>query len=147
MTVYGLTSSIKTRMASVLGATYTELGYAYEIEKNTLKGNEKRYACIPLGASEVTSTTRNVTLDQSFQLTLTDGFINRALSDSQAQTKAISLLDLMRDIYIDLVETRCGSDPYCINVSNLQINEPEIDNQNSVVIIRASITVRHRTSF
>lgn len=142
MSVSTLTSDIKTRVQTVATA-YSELGYANDITKNTFKGNYKRFAVLPKGSSQSNSVTRYITLEQEFEIILTDGFINKALSDSEQQSRVIALQDLLVSVYKDLVNTRCGS-VACINVTNLSIREPQFLEDN-VVVQSATFNVLYRT--
>ncbi len=138
------TASIKVRAQAVLGATYSELGYATDISKNTFKGNEKRFAVLPKGGSEQSGAIGYVTFEQDFEVILTDGYINKPLSDSQSQAKAITLQDLAFSIYKDLIQTKCGS-VACISVRDLSLGEPQFLDKDNVVIQSATFKVKYRT--
>lgn len=136
-------SSIKTRVASVLGVSYSELGYALDISKNSFKGNERRYAVLAKAASEVPGTIGSVTMEQDFEIILTDGYINTAMSDSQAQAKAIALQDLALSIYKDLVQTKCGSNT-CMSVRDCSLADPQFIEKDNVVAQSMTIKVKYR---
>lgn len=146
MSVSTLTSSIKTSVASTLGASYTELGYANDLAKNTFKGNDKRYAVIPKGLSEESGVTGYVTLEQDYTVILTDGFINKPLSDSVQQANVIALQDLAIAIYKKLVQTKCGSPNTCLTVRELSLSEPQFLDKENVVVITATLKVKFRNS-
>lgn len=138
-----LVSSIKTRIATVASG-YSELGYAKDVTKNTFSGNMKRYGVLPGSSSETSGINRALTMDQTFEIVLTDGFINKQMSDSEEQSKVITLQDLMKDIYLDLVNTKAGSPSTCMIVSQLQLQNPETIKEQNVVIQRATINVKYR---
>lgn len=138
-----LVSSIKARIA-IVANDYTELGYALDINKNAFKNNYKRYGVLVGAGAEAAGVTRALTMDQTFELILTDGFINKQMSDSEEQSKVIALQDLMKDIYLDLVNTKAGSPSTCMIVSQLQLQTPETIKEQNVVIQRATINVKYR---
>lgn len=141
--VSSLIAAIKTRVAAV-ASTYSEISYAKDLSKNSFKGNFKRYGVIPLSSNESSSVTRALTVDQSFQLILTDGFINTAMSDSSEQAASIALQDLANDIYIDLVNTKAGSSSICLQVYDLSLDSPETLQDQSVVIQKSTFKIKYR---
>lgn len=140
-----LISTIKTRVAQVLGATYSEIAYALDLSKNSFKGNFKRYGVLAKGSSETSSVNRYVTIDQTFELILTDSFMNTAMSDSLEQAKGPSLHDLAFDIYRDLVNSKAGSPSFVLLVNNLSISEPETMDGN-VVVVKATFNIKYRNA-
>lgn len=144
MSISSLVTSIKTRVSTVLGGTYSELGYALDITKNSLKGNEKRYAVLPKSASEVSSIIGFITLDQEFEVIITDNYINTSMSDSKAQDKAITLQDLALNIYNDLIQTKCGSPNTCITVSNFSLSDSQFLEKDSVVVQSMTFKIKYR---
>lgn len=144
--VANIVAAVKVRVAAV-AATYTELAYAKDLTKNTFKDNHKRFGVIPKSASESQSVTRSLTLDQEFELILTQGFINKPMSDSEEQAKAIELQDLVQSIYLDLVQTKAGVPSTCISVADLSLETPETDEQHKLLIQRATFKIKYRTSF
>jgi hypothetical protein len=143
MSTASITAAIKVRVQAVLGASYSELGYATDVSKNTFKGNDKRFAVLSKGGSEQSGIIGYITYEQDFEVILTDGFINRPLSDSQAQDKAITLQDLVFDIYKDLVKTKCGSNT-CITVRELSLSDPQYLEKDNVVAQTATFKVKFR---
>jgi hypothetical protein len=138
-----ITSAIKGRVAAVL-TTYSELGYATDLKKNSFKGNFSRYGVLPLGSQEVSSVTRYVTLSQQFELILTDGFINTPMSDAQQQSKTIALQDLAFSVYKDLIATKCGAPATVIQVNSFQSSAPEYLTDDKVVIQKSTFNVTYR---
>lgn len=138
-----LISSIKTRTASVLGSSYSELPYATDIGNN--KSTAKKYGVIPLASSEISTNLRTITLDQQFELILTDTFINKS-GDANEQLVSSTMQDLAFDVYTDLVTTKAGSPSTVLMVSNLQIDKPE-KFQDNAVVIKARFIIKYRTNF
>lgn len=142
--VTDLVAAIKLRAADVLGSGYSEIGFAMDVSKNTFNGNKKRFGVVPGSANEISSITRYSTISQTFELILTDSFINKPLSDSEQQSRASTLQDLAFDVYRNLILTRCGSPVTCINVSEFNLSEPETLDQEKVVVQRARFSVIYR---
>lgn len=138
-----LVSSIKARMASVLGATYSELAYGIDLSRNSFNGNFKRYGLMPSSMTETSSVTRYVTIDQTFDMILCDSFINVSMSDSAEQAKGPALQDLAYDIYRDLVSTKAGSSSIVINVSEFSTAAPETI-EDKAVVLKASFKIKYR---
>lgn len=141
-----LRDSVRTRMAAVLGVDFSELTNVTEIEKNAFKGANKRYGVVANEISEVLGSTCHLTVDQNFEMVLTNGyFSNVKASDSDKRGKALELQDLMFDIYKDLKTTKSGSPSLVMQTYNLNIQEPEYLEENHVVAIRATLTIKYRS--
>lgn len=138
-----LISSIKTRIAAVLGSNYTELAYTNDLAKNSFTGNFKKYGLVVGSSEEISSVTRYVTLNQTFELILTDSFINTSMTDSNELAKGPVLQDLAFDIYRDLISTKAGSPSTVIMVSDFAVSSPETI-QDKTVVIKATIKVKYR---
>jgi hypothetical protein len=143
-TVSSLVTSIKTRAASVLGGTYSEIAYVNDIKKNSFKGNEKRYGVIAKDGDQIDGVNRHITIEQTFEVVLTDNFMNTSMSDSAQQVTNATLQDLCVDIYKDLASTKCGANPNVLIVTDLSLNEPET--LDSIVVQRCSFNIKYRTA-
>lgn len=141
----GLVSSVKTRVAAVLGGTYSELAYTNDIKKNSFKGTFKRYGVISLSSREVEGILRYTTIEQTFEVTLVDSFINQSMTDAQELAKGPILHDLLLDIYKDLVSTRVGSNASVIQVMGFSANEPETI-EGPAVIVKGQFTIKYRVA-
>lgn len=144
MSISAFVSSIKTVVSTSLGQAYTELGYANDVAKNTFKGNDKRYAVLPKGANEVSGILGHVTLEQDFEIILTDGYMNTAMSDGQAQAKAIALQDLAIEVYNDLVKTKAGSPSICLSIRELSLSEPQFIEKDHVIVQSMTVKIKYR---
>lgn len=144
-TTTDLVTSVKARMAAVLGPDFSELYNLTEIEKNSFKGADKRYGVKANQADEVPGTTCHLTIDQEFEMTLTNGFYSNAKgSDEDKRTKTLELQDLMNDIYRDLKVNKAGRPDLVIHTLDLSIQEPEYLEENHVVVITATFTLKYR---
>ncbi len=136
-----IVSAIKSRVQSVLTSNYQELAYANDVAKNTWKGNDKRFAVLPKHASEANSVTGYLTIDQEFQVIITDGFINLSGNDSIQQSKVIAIQEIGLAIYKDLVKTKAGAS--VIAVSDLNINETQFS--DNTIIQSLNFKIKYRT--
>lgn len=139
-------ASTKVRIAAVLGASYSELAYSNDITKNSFKGNFKRYGLLSKEAVEISSVTRYVTLEQTFELILTDSYINQAMSDAQEIAKGPVLQDLAFDIYRDLINTKAGSASIVVSVNDSEYLAPETLVEDNVVVVRARFKIKFRNA-
>lgn len=145
-TVEQLRDSVEARMAAVAGSEYSLLGNMTEIEKNAFKGANNRYGVVPREMNEVDGTTCFLTIDQNFELVLTNGFFsNVTASDLDKRNKTIVLQDLMLDIYKDLKSSKAGRPDIVMHTLDLNIQDPEFLEEDHVVILRAIITIKYRS--
>lgn len=136
-------AAIKVQAASVLGTSYVELAYSNNLDKNSFNGNFKRYGVLPADATEISSITNYVTIDQNFELILIDSFINTAMSDSAESAKGSALQDLAYDVYRNLISTKCGVPNSVIQVHSFTAAKPETI-EDKAVTVRASFSVKYR---
>ena len=139
-----LITSIKTRVSTVLGVSYSEAGYGIDISKNSKGNTNNVYTVLPQSLVSSTTVTRSVTIDQEFMVKVSKEFINQKMSDSQQRTAEITLMQLGVDIYVDLVDTKCGLAGTCLNVTSLDIDDPLVIS-NNVASIEMSFIVKYRT--
>jgi len=142
MSIANIISNTKTRISAVLGNTYTELAYSNNVSKNSFKGNFKRYGLLAGEVNEISGTNRYSTMEQSFEIILTDSYINTAMSDAMEVSKGPVLQELAYSVYRDLIKTRCGNSSVVI-VKEFQCSKPET--LDEAVIIRATFKVVYRS--
>ena len=143
-TIQDLTNSIKTRTTTVLGSNFKEAGYGIDFLKNTIKGSAQIYAVLPQNITDVGTVTRSVTYNHEFVIRFGNTYINKSLSDANQQQLAIDLLELAKDLYKDLVNTKCGLPGICINVTTLEVEDPINVSESKLVVIEMSFIVRYR---
>jgi len=136
---------IEGRIESVL-PDYRKLRYYYDVEKNDYKGNDERFAVIPMGVESQEGVIRSITVNQDFQIVLTDGYRNGPKDDENLQDKIKALYDKMDDVLNDLFINKLGV-PTIVLLSTLSgFDEPEILEENKVAVLRMNIIVRYRRS-
>lgn len=139
-----ITTNLKALLATQLGATYSELSHATIVEKNVFKGSSKKYAVLPKSLAQVDGVTCAVTVDQNFDLKLTDSYGGKSLNDTDKQTKTIALQELMFSLYKEIVNTKAGTPAIVIHTKDLTIGDPEYLEDDHVVVITATVTIKYR---
>ncbi len=143
-TIGDVTTAIKTRTAAVLGVSYSEAAYGIDFLKNHSKGSSQVYSVIPQNIQNVATVTRSVTYDQVWMVRIGNVYINQNLGDMNQQLVAIESLELAKDLFKDLVDTKCGIPTVCLNVTDLEIEGPIHPTESKMVIIEMSFTVKYR---
>lgn len=136
-------SGIEARLAAVLTA-YDPLRYYFDLAKNDYAGNNSRYAVIPKEVEAQAGVIRSVTVNQDFQIVLTNGYRNNPKSDTDLQAVVKDLYDKMDDVLHDLFLTKLGSPSIVLLVTLNSIEEPEILEENKVIALRMNMNVRYR---
>lgn len=138
-------SGLKTRIAAVLGSYYSELDYTNEVERNNFKGNAKRYGVLAGGLleNEARGCTGKYTVDQSYIVKLTDNFIPSVLDDDNRIASIDNLLNKSLALYKDFLNSQAGASSLVTLVSDLVIDEPELLD-NNIVLITMNITITYR---
>ena len=139
-----ITASLKSLVATHLGATYKELAHATVIEKNTFKGGSKRYGVLPTSLDEVDGVLCFATVDQQFNIILTDSYGGKSLSDSDKQTKTIALQELIFSLYKEIKNTKAGSPSIVIHTNDLTLLEPTYLEDDHVIVITGTVTIKYR---
>ncbi len=142
--VTNIVAGLKTNMTTILGPTYTELSNATLIESNSFKGANKRYSVLAQGLDEVAGTTCHVTVDQRFDMILTDSYYSSIKNDSDKRTKTIGLQELAFDIYKEVVNTKANTPASVMLVDTLAVADPSYLEEDNVVVITATITIKYR---
>lgn len=136
-------SAFETRVATILGAGWNELKYKYDIAQNNYKQNKQKYGVIPLSGSTVDGIMTYYTMEQDFRLILTDGFVND-FDDTSLQASVADLTNKLDDIYKDLYSSKLGIPSTVIVVSSFTIEQPEVLDDNNVIVMQADFTIRYR---
>lgn len=126
--------------------TYQKLKYVYDVQKNTFKGNPKKYGVRPLGASETDGVIRASTLDQNFQIILTDNYVNAQDNDQGLQDTVKDLFSKMNDLEKQLFKSKLGLSSIVLFTSLESIDEPEIFEEDKIAVLRAEFLVKYRTN-
>lgn len=142
MSVASLLTGIETQIQAAL-PTYKALTHVVDVSKNSFGSTKTRYGVLPLNVTEVSGATNAYTVDQDFEIVLTDSFITTSQGDTGAREKALSLIDKAHTVYKKLIQTKCGDPSNCLLVSSLRISDPIYD-ESKIVVIQFNISVRYR---
>jgi len=142
--VSDITANLKTLMGTLLGVEYGELPHATVIEKNSFKNGSKKYGVLPKSLDEVDGVTCAVTADQNFDLILTDSYGGKSLNDTDKQEKTIALQELAFSVYKEIINTKAGTPAIVIHTKDLSVKDPEYLEENHIVVITATVTIKYR---
>lgn len=144
--VRDIKEGIETVAQSILGASYKKLSYVNDVEKNNYFANSDRFGVRALAGGEVPGVTKNVHITQSFEIVLSKAYRESNLDDIEQSEKALDNFNNLLDIYKELVNVKCGEPLIVLNVTNLQISEPEFLVDSKVAIQRATMDITYRFS-
>lgn len=142
--VQQITDGMTLEIATTLGATYKELPYIYDVAKNNFRTSKSRYGVRPLSTSEINGVVKATTHTQAFEVVLTEGYIESAIGDSKIQQMALLAFENMYTLYQQIVKSKAGIPNSVLLVGDLAISEPEILEEDKVLILRASINILYR---
>jgi len=142
--VSDIATNLKALMATELGVEYSELPHATVIEKNSFKNGSKKYGVLPKSLDEVAGTTCNITVDQNFDLILTDSYGGKSLNDADKQAKTIALQELAFSLYKEVTSTKAGTPSIVIKTGDLTVADPEYLEEDHIVVITATVTIKYR---
>lgn len=143
-TVGDMLTGIKGIIANQLGATFKELPFSLDVTKNRLLGGTRGYAAWAGLMNESPGVTGFVTVDQTFEMTLTDSYGSSQTGDAAQRAVGIQLYDRLEAIYVRLVSEKAGSPARVMNVSRL-IVEPIQFIDSNVASLRATFDIKYRT--
>lgn len=143
-TVNDIITGIKGRITTVFGSGYVNAPYGVDFLKNSQKNSGKIYSVLPGTISNVQTVTRSVTYDQEFNIMIGDTYINKSMSDDLQQTAAITLIELAKNLFKDVLDSKCGVPSICLNTTQLQVEEPVHVPESKLVIIEMSFIVKYR---
>ena len=138
-------ASTKTEVASVLTA-YSELPHGYIVNDNDATTATTGYQVLPLDIvnAEEQNTNRNYTVNQGYEIIITDAYTEPDGDDSSKRSKVVSLMDIHNDVYNKLVGGRCGIPSIVLRVSGIVIDEPVFNEEKFLVEIRMRYVVTYR---
>lgn len=145
-TMRDIRDAMESEIAAELGATYSKLAYVVDVSKNSFRTNNNRYGVRALVASEVPGVTKNVHITQSFEVVLSKGYLESKIDDTELITKSLDNRSNLLGIYKRFVNTKAGLPGTVLNVTNLQVDEPEILDEEKVVVQRATMDITYRFS-
>lgn len=135
-----------SEISAELGASYSQLVYLEDIQKNNFLSNNNRYGVRALAGNEVDGVTKNVHITQAFEVVLTKAYLESNLDDSEQTERAYDNRQNLLCIYKRLVNNRGGLPGTILNITNLAFGEPEYFVEEKVVVQRATMDITYRFS-
>lgn len=137
---------VETVIQNYLGVGYKKLAYLQDVEKNNYKTNTDRYGVRVLAGGEVPGVTKNVHITHTYEIVLSKSYKESSISDTEQSEIALDNFNNMLSIYKDIVNTKAGVPLSVLNVTNLQLSEPEYIVDSKVAIQRATMDITYRFS-
>lgn len=143
-----LVSQILTQTKSIvsteLGASYSEIPFIYDVEKNDLRRASLGYGVRPLGAISNPTVFKSYTLDHEFEIILTQVFARAGTNDSQVEEAFNTMYDKADELYSNLLATKINLPTIVLNVQEPSLLEPEVLSDNKLGVLRMQYTVKYR---
>ena len=141
--VLDITNQMIAQVQATLPAR-SESKYIWSIDANSYRTNKNIFCVRPGSAINVLGTNRTVTLDQSFEILLSTEFKNKADNDTSLDDAIFALYEDHEKLY-PLMFQRNFNIPRVLVVNQVELDAPDIDNDNNIVSITARFTVKYRT--
>lgn len=126
---------------------YSRMDYEYITTSNNERSLEKRYGFTPSSASFVDGSGLGfTTIDHTFVLTLTDSYLNRDCDDALRMV-LFDQYALVQTVLKQLQKSKLAlpsPQNRVMLIRGLAIDEPEILEENSIVVLRAIFNFRYQ---
>jgi len=139
-----IVNSMETEVATELGASYKELAYKIDVQKNNFRQSKLRYGVRALESSEIAGVVKFTTYDQSFEVILTTQYQQSSINDEAQIQAGLDLRASMLDIYKRLINTNAGLPGTVMNVKELVMAEVEYLESDKVAVSKALVTITYR---
>jgi hypothetical protein len=141
--VQEITDGLKAQVATTLPLR-TESRYIWDFKKNAFKNNSSLYAIRPSSGSSVSGTNRTITVDQGFELILSTEFKNKGDNDAALDAAIYSLYEDHEAVYKVWFQRNLAIARVLV-IDSIELNEPDVDDDNNIVSITARFNVKYRT--
>lgn len=141
-----LIEGFENTIQTVLGSDWKKLDYIFEIDKNSLSRNSKRFGVRAVSGISDSGVTRALTMNHDFEIILTDSYINKDGSDEKQRELVDELHKKIFEIFNSIFLTKAGKPQYIMNLNKLNLNEIEFITDDNITILRSQITVIYRQS-
>ena len=138
-----INDAIKVRVAAVLGATYSEMAYVTNPEKNNNRNGDNKYGVRPLSAGPFKGPLRSINTEQIFEIILGDTYVNRD-SDVALREATFVLYTKMDDIFKDLLGTKAGIADVITLIKDPSMDAPEDFKDDNFIVLRGSVSIQWR---
>lgn len=144
--VSGIVTNGLSLIATACGAGYQQLGHVYDVKKNNIRQVKLGYGMRPGQVDPTESVVRVYTVDQKFDILLTDVFARAADTDTTIQTSILTMYDKADEIFKTFVNTKVNSS-YVLLVKDPTILEPQIvEGESRFALLTMQVTVMYRNT-
>jgi hypothetical protein len=143
----GIVSEIKAAIEEKveLVTGFAQAPFRYDFQKNNKNRSSNIYA-VRIGESNtVSGTNQTITQDRTFEVYLSTRFGRNGSDDSAIDNAIISLIDQHELISVQLFRRELQvTSARLLVVDSIDISNPEIDNENDIVSILATYSMKFR---
>ncbi len=143
-TVADILTGIKAIVVAELGAEYRELPFSLDVAKNKFQAGTKAYAAWAGPIVQAEGVNSYVTVDQAFNLTLTESYGSSQVSDAQQRVAGQSLYERFEQIYVKVSAQKAGVPSRVMIVQRLSV--PSLSFLDGTAILSASFELKYRTA-
>lgn len=122
---------------------YGELKYKYNVEDNQFKGSTKKYGVLSGDIDQTDGTTCFLTLDQNFEVIITDSYTSINSNDNSKDSVVKALQDLGVEFYREVVNTKANRPDIVMIISEFSSSIEELD-EDKVIVNRMNFTIKYR---
>lgn len=143
--VSSIITNAKSIISTACGAGYQELAHVYAPEKNNIRQAKLAYGIRAGQVDSASSVIKGYTVDQTFEILLTDALARNADGDSQLQSSIGTMYDKADEIFRSMVATKMNMSSYVLLVFNPTILEPQVvKGDTTFVLLTLQIRVKYR---
>lgn len=145
-TITDISNSMESIIETALSAQkFIKLDYRYLIDKNDNRQGQTAFAVRSMTGFRSDGVLRSATIDQDFEIILTDTYEPNGDDDLSQHDTLLSLADNMVDIIVKELHLKKGGIPAQILLIDLvEIKEPEFLEESNLAILRATFTIKYR---
>lgn len=122
---------------------YQKSKNVFDLSQNNLKTSKKVYAVRPMSASPTSTAIKHWTLEQTFEVVLSNEFVNKDGTDSGLRTILYALYEDLEAIGKKTLITKLGLN-FVLLVESMDISEPSIDNDNNIVTLTSNVVIKFK---
>ena len=141
--VNDLVTSLTTLTGTYLGSNYSELKYKYDISNNFTNGASSKYGVIAGDVTGTTGATCFVTVDQTYEIVLTNTYKTINSDDVSKDETRIELQDISLNLYTDIIDKKAGRPDIVMNIRDLTSVLEDLD-EDKLVVCRLQFTIQYR---
>jgi len=134
--------AFNTQIESIL-PSYSRSKYKWSFADNNKPNSKSIYAVRIGSAGTISGTNQTITQERLFEVLLSNRFESKGDNDNDLDEKIIQLIDDHEALQVELYRRKLNISRVLV-INAIDITEPEIDNENNIVTMTATYTVRFR---